>query len=155
MRATAAQDLTVLAIPGVSPAPQPMDLSASTAGHPALSSVYLVAAVALPLMLVTLVGLRALSAPARWRGWDGSGIEGWGRRLPYELFVLAPPILATAGTEWLAIAALVAGDNRSSESNRLMIASVILVVTMGTSALRLLRGQRFHHPHDPPPALPR
>lgn len=121
---------------GVNPAPQPMDLSASSAAHQAASVLYVAVAVLLPLMALALIGLRAAGARTRWARWLGSDAVGWAWRMPYELFVVAAPALAVVFAERLAVIALSSGENRTPGANRLICATITVLFAMGISAAR-------------------
>ena len=126
----------MLGLPGVNPAPQPMDLSASGAVHPAAGAMYLLAAVALPVMLLILLLVRALGARARWARAECSESVGWAWRAPYELFVAAFPSAATVAGEWIAIAAVASGQGRSRGTNVLLAEIAAGLVVMGVSGVR-------------------
>lgn len=131
-----------------------MDSDLSGFAAHAASDVYLVVAVVLPPMLLALIALRVLSARPRWAGWDRPEYASSAWRLPYEMFVIAFPVAATASGEWLAIVALTSGSNRSAGANRLIIATAAGLLIMGISTARSLshgngaapgRGGRLRH----------
>lgn len=132
----------MLGLPGDNPAAQPLYFGASGAHQHSASEFYLVVAVALPAMLLFVIGLRILSAPARWAGRGHINHGGWAWRAPYEVLVIAFPVAAMAVGEWLAIVALASGTNRSIGANELILAVAAGLLAMGFSGVRAVAGDR-------------